>query len=397
LTIHAAKDLIKEYRDGVWWVELAPVSDSRLVPQAVAQVFGLHESRGQSLTESLKSFFREKQALLILDNCEHVITACTQLAEDLLKHCARLRILATSREALGITGETTLQVPTLSFPLLAHLSQLQELREFESIQLFAERAAAILPELALTQQNAFAMTQICQRLDGIPLAIELAAARVRIFTLEEIAARLDDRFSLLTQGSRTALPRHQTLRALIEWSHDLLSEPERILWRRLSVFIGGWTLNAAEWVCADDVLQQAQIWQLLSHLVDKSLVVVDEQNGATRYRMLETLRQYAYEKLQASSENARIRGRHLDYFLDLAENATARLLTVEQKKWLAELDVEYGNLRSALAWAIDADIPGASRLGVALGQYWEIRGYIGEGRSTFEQILEHPVPKELRS
>jgi predicted ATPase/DNA-binding SARP family transcriptional activator len=399
LAIQAAKDLIKSYKDGVWWVELAPLIDEALVPQAVAQVLGVREAPGQPLTESVKNFLREKQLLLVLDNCEHLIAACAQLADELLTQCADLRILMTSRETLGIMGETTLQVPALSFPVLAHLSQVQNLKEFESIQLFVTRAAAARPDLALTPQNAFTVTQICHRLDGIPLALELAAARVKVLSLEEIAARLDDRFTLLTQGNRTALPRHQTLSALIDWSHDLLSEPERVLWRRLSVFIGGWTLNAAESVCVGEGLNPGHVLELLSHLVDKSLAIFDQQNGAARYRMLETIRQYGQEKLQAAGERNQMRARHLEFFLQLAEQAEPKLLTAKQKKVFAELDAEYGNLRSALEWAMETNAVKALRLAVALGQFWEVRGYIGEGRLAIEQALGQApnAPKQVRA
>ncbi|HLO33261.1 MAG TPA: tetratricopeptide repeat protein, partial [Anaerolineales bacterium] len=262
-----------------------------------------------------------------------------------------------------------------------------------------QRAAAIDPELALTQENVLAVTQICHRLDGIPLAIELAAARIKIFSLEEIAARLGDRFTLLTKGSRTALPRHQTLRALIEWSDDLLSESERVLWRRLSVFIGGCTLEAAISVCADELLEREQILGLLSQLVDKSIVMVEEQGGTTRYRMLETIRQYAQEKLQRSGENDEVRRHCLVFFLAFADQATAQLLTVEQKKWFTELDSEYGNLRSALEWSIKNDPVHALRLAAALGQYWEVRGYISEGRTALERALQQAqdAPKAVRA
>jgi predicted ATPase/DNA-binding SARP family transcriptional activator len=398
LAIQAANRLISKFKDGVWWVELAPLIDETLVPQAVARVLGVRQSPGQPLTESVKSFLREKQVLLVLDNCEHLIAACAQLADDLLTHCVELRILTTSRETLDTMGETTLRVPVLSVPALAHLSQIQNLKEFESIQLFVERAAASRPGLVLTQQNAFTVTQICRRLDGIPLALELAA-RVTVLSLEEIAARLDDRFTLLTHGNRTALPRHQTLRALIDWSHDLLPEPERVLWRRLSVFIGGWTLNAAGSVCGGDDMNPGQIMELLSRLVDKSLVIVEERDGTTRYRMLETIRQYGQEKLQAAGENRKIRTRHLAYCLELAEQAEPELLTAKQKKVFAELDADYGNLRSALDWATETDAAEALRLAVALGQFWEVRGYVGEGRLAIEQALQQApdAPKRVRA
>ena len=399
LAIQLANDLVTAYKDGVWWVELAPVKDGRFVVQAVAQVLGVQESRVHSLTDSLNRFLREKQALIILDNCEHVIESSAQLATDLLSHCAHLQILTTSRESLAITGETTFRVPVLTFPVLEHLPRLQNLSEFESIQLFVERAVAVHPELALTPENAFAVTQICHRLDGIPLAIELAAARIKVFSLEEIAARLNDRFSLLTHGSRTALPRHQTLRALVEWSYDLLPESERILWRRLSVFIGGWTLEAAESICSDAVLQKSHILELLSHLVDKSLVIVDPQNGSTRYQMLETIRQYGQEIVESSGEHSAIRRKHLVYFLELAETAELNLLTIQQKMWFAKLDLEYGNMRAAFEWAMDADITNALRLAAALSQYWEVRGFISEGRTALERALQPTpdVPNELRA
>jgi predicted ATPase/DNA-binding SARP family transcriptional activator len=399
LAMRVAKDLTRSYEDGVWWVELEAVIDSTLVPQAVAQALGVRESPGQSLTESVKNFLREKELLLVLDNCEHLIAACAQLANDLLSQCANLRILTTGREALGILGEMTLQVPALSFPVLSNLSQIQNLKEFESIQLFVERAAAARPDLALTQQNAFTVTQICLRLDGIPLALELAAARVKVLSLEEIATRLDDRFTFLTQGNRAALPRHQTLRALIDWSYDLLSEPERVLWRRLSVFVGGWTLNTAESVCTGDGLNPEQVLELLSQLVEKSLVIVEERDKTSRYRMLETIRQYGREKLEGAGENKKIRTRHLEFFLQLAEQAEPQLLTAEQKTVFAGLDAEYGNLRSAFEWATETDAVRALRLAAALGQFWEVRGYIGEGRSAIEQALVHAsdAPKQLRA
>ncbi|HXQ35301.1 MAG TPA: BTAD domain-containing putative transcriptional regulator, partial [Anaerolineales bacterium] len=317
LAIQAAKDLATSYKDGVCWVELAPLIDEALVPQAVVQVLGIRESPDRPPIESLKNFLREKQLLLILDNCEHLIAACAQLVHHLLTYCENLRILTTSREALGITGETTMHVPALSFPALSNLSQLHNLREFESVQLFAERAAAVHPELALTQVNAFMVTQICYRLDGIPLALELAAARAKILSLEEIAKRLDDRFTLLIQGSRTALPRHQTLRATIDWSYDLLSEPERLLFSRLSIFAGGFTLDGAEEVASGGVVSKTQVIDLLGLLINKSLIFMqarsEEDQFETRYGMLETIREYAREKLNESGETERLRQFHRDF------------------------------------------------------------------------------------
>ena len=392
LAIQAAKNLTRVYKDGIWWVELAPVIDSRLVPQAVAQVLGVRESPGQPLTETLKNFLREKQLLLILDNCEHLITASAQLADDLLIYCENLKILTTSREALGITGETTMHVPVLSFPVLAHLSQLQNLKEFESVQLFAERAAAVQPELALTQENAFMVTQICHRLDGIPLALELAAARVKILSLEEIAKRLDDRFTLLTQGSRTALPRHQTLRAAIDWSHDLLTDPERTLFWRLSVFAGEFTFPAMESVAVGGDVAKSQVIDLLGQLIDKSLITVkagsEDSGHETRYGMLETIREYAREKLVESGELEKLRQRHRDYFIALAERAEPKLKSGEQFEWLDRLELEHDNLRAAWDCAIESDADLALSLAWALLDFWLMRGNPSEGREWSAKLLE---------
>jgi predicted ATPase/DNA-binding SARP family transcriptional activator len=396
LAIRAAKDLIRSYKDGVWWVELAPLIDETLVPQAVARVLGVREFPGQPLTESVKNFLREKQLLLVLDNCEHLIAACAQLAHDLLTHCADLRILTTSREALGMMGETTFHVPALSFPVLAHLSQIQNLKEFESIQLFVERAAAVRPDLALTQQNAFTVTQICHRLDGIPLAVELAAARSKILSLKEIAARLDDRFNLLTQGSRTAMPRHQTLRATIDWSYDLLSQKERVLFRRLAVFAGGWTLEEAETICSGDDLKVNEMLDLLTQLVDKSLVIVQDWGGDVRYQMLETIRQYAWEKLAEGGETESLRGRHASFFMQLAELAGPELRRPNQRLWFERLDMEIGNFRSALSWSLENNVEAGALLAGNLLWFWHTRCYSSEGRSWCARLLTTGIPPQGR-
>ena len=351
LAIQAALDLKMLYQDGISLVELGPLTDSELVPQAVAHALGVRESSSRTLSESLKDSLRERHVLLILDNCEHLISACARLAFDLLSHCPNLKILTTSREALDILGETTLRVPALSFPVPEHVAQLQKFQEFESIQLFTERAAAVRPDLALTRENASAIAQICHRLDGIPLALELAAARMKTLTPGEIASRLDDRLHLLTQGSRVALPRHQTLRATIDWSYELLSEPERILLRRLSVFAGGFQLDAAETVAAGREIDASQILDLLESLMNKSLVTVQEAGeGETRYGMLETLREYAREKLIEAVEEAEAGRRHLDFFAAFAERAQSGIYSTEQASWFRRLDREVDNLRVALNW-----------------------------------------------
>jgi predicted ATPase/class 3 adenylate cyclase len=333
LALQVAADLLEEFPEGVWLVELAPLADPGLVPQAVASVLGLREEPGRSLTATLTDALRARSLLLVLDNCEHLLSACAQLVESLLHACPQLRVLASSREGLGIGGEQTYPVPSLSLPDPQRLPALDELQEYEAVRLFAERAGLSQPRFAVTAANAPSVVQVCRRLDGIPLAIELAAARMKALPVEKIAERLDDCFRLLTGGSRTALPRQQTLRALIDWSYNLLSEPERTLLRRVSVFAGGWTLEAAEAVCAGEAecagappgpLPGIKAWEvidLLTSLVEKSLVMYEEQGGEARYRLLETVRQYARDRLLETGEAAAVRGRHRDWCLALAERA----------------------------------------------------------------------------
>ena len=324
LALAVASDLVPVYHDGVVLVELAALADPILVPQAVAAALGVHEEPQRPLIATLIDTLRPKQLLLVLDNCEHLIDACARLAATLLGACPRLRLLATSRESLGVAGETGWLVPSLSLPAAQPLADanadlISTLMASEAVGLFVERAAAALPTFALTTDNALAVAQVCRRLDGIPLAIELAAARVKVLTVAQIAARLGDCFRLLSAGSRTALPRQQTLRAAIDWSYDLLAKPERALFRRLAVFAGGWTLEAAEAVCADAALPNrildSDVLELLAHLVDKSLVVVDTPpSGDARYRLLETMRQYSQEKLHDSAEAASIHQQHVALF-----------------------------------------------------------------------------------
>ena len=329
LAIRAAADATKGYRDGVCWVDLAALADPNLLPQEIAQALHVREAATAPLVETLIAHLKSKQLLLVLDNCEHLIEACARIAEQLLGACPNVHVMATSIEGLGLFNETVWQVPSLPLPPNRASTPLQELRQVESIRLFDERAAHASAGFAMDEGNAADVAQICQRLEGIPLAIELAAARIKVLSVQEIAARLDDRFSLLTAGSRTAIPRHQTLRATIDWSHDLLSEPERILFRRLSVFAGGFTLEAAEAICSDG-MAAGDILDLLGRLVGKSLVVVDApEDGETRYRLLETIRQYALEKLLAAGEAAETRQRHGDFYLQLAEESELKIYSLE--------------------------------------------------------------------
>ena len=348
LALHVAAEVLTAFPDGVWLIELAPVSDPNLVAYALAGVLELRGAPGMPVLDLVASYLRSRRLLLILDNCEHLIDACARLAEHLLRTCPSLTILASSREALGIAGEVSYRVPSLSLPVLEDAS-LDKVACAEAVQLYTERAAAANPRFALTPANASSVAQICQRLDGIPLALELAAARSKLFSAEQIATRLDDRFRLLTGGSRTAVPRQQTLRAMIDWSYELLSEPERALLRRLSVFAGGWTFEAADAVCADlDVLS------LLEQLVNKSMVGMDEIHGQARYHMLETIRQYAREKLLEAGEGAAVRDRHFEYYLKLSEEAEPGLRGDQAFEWLDRLARDLDNFRAAVEWAQEA-------------------------------------------
>ena len=389
LAIQVAAEVLEEFPNGAWLVELAALSDPSIVPKAVASAIGVPEQPGRSLTETLADALRSKSALVILDNCEHLVAACAHLTDALLRACRNVRILATSREPLGVTGETTWRVPSLSVPDPQRLPPLDGFQEYEAMRLFLDRAVTSEPQFALTSSNAPAVALVCHRLDGIPLAIELAAARVKVLAVEQIAARLNDRFRLLTGGSRTALPRQQTLRAAMDWSHDLLVEKERILFRRLSVFAGGWTLEAAEAVCSGKRLKAHEVLDLLTQLVDKSLVVVEQQHGEARYLLRETVRQYALDRLLESREVTAVRQRHRDWYLALAERAAAELRGPRQGLYLKRLEAEHDNLRAGLEWSVmEADEAEAGlRLAGALQWFWDIRAHFSEGRKWLEGTL----------
>jgi len=388
LALQVGAELLELFPDGVWLVELASLSDPMLVPQTVAAVLGIRESAGRPILTLLTDYLRNKELLLILDNCEHLLSSSAQLVTTLLQTCPYLCILATSREALNIPGEFSFRVPSLSIPEARQLPSLAALTQYESVQLFVERAEIMQPGFALTDTNAPAVAQICQRLDGIPLAIELAVARVKVMPLEQVTARLDNRFRLLTGGSRTALPRHQTLRALIDWSYDLLSEAERTLLRRLSVFAGGCTLEAAEAICAGEGLERDEILDLLTQLVNKSLVISDHESEAeARYRLLETIRQYGRERLVEVGGGEKVRDRHLMYYLKFAERTEPELRGPHQIAWLDRLEKEVDNLRAALEWALDVNVDAGLRMASALLWFWHIRSHKSEGIDWLERAL----------
>jgi predicted ATPase/class 3 adenylate cyclase len=382
LALQLAEELLPAYADGVWFVELAPLTDASLIPQTIASIFELRELPNLQILNIITDYLRAKQLLLILDNCEHLVVACAKLTDHLLHSCPQLKVIATSREALDIGGETVYQVPSLSLPVQALVTR-EAVMGFESVQLFVDRASAVNSKFNLTEENASDVAQICRRLDGIPLALELAAARSSVFSPADIASRLDDRFRLLTGGSRTALERHQTLRALIDWSYNLLSSEEQTLLRQLSVFAGGWTFEAAEAVCPD-----LDVFDLLPHLVDKSLVMVaDAQGNSTRYNLLETIRQYARDKQLEAGEAEQTHNRHLDFFLKFAEIAEPYMGGPGELEWGILLDAEYDNLRSALEWGLEQNVEKALRLGSAVPLFWIKRGYEGEGRRLLMEAL----------
>ncbi len=403
LALQVGQELLSHYPQGVWLVELGPVADPALVAQAVAAALDLHEDPCCSWLTTIVNHLRTKKALLILDNCEHLIGASAQLAESLLQACADLRILATSREALGVAGETVLRVSSLSTPDSRRPLSIAALAQYEAVRLFVDRTAAVFPAFTVTGENAPAIAQVCHRLDGIPLAIELAAARISVLTVEQIAARLTDVFRLLTGGSRTALPRQQTLRATIDWSYNLLSPRERALLCRLSVFAGGWTLEAAEAVCADPAeeapdpasssvpIELPDVLDLLTQLINKSLVIAEREAGQeARYRLLETIRQYAREKLCDECEGETAWNRHLAYFVSLAERAESEQDGPRQLEWLKRLEKEADNIHSALEWSLESDVEAGLRLVSAVRVYYQVRGYISELAEMLRQLLQQP-------
>jgi predicted ATPase/class 3 adenylate cyclase len=375
LSLQVAEERFSEFKDGVWLIELAQLTDSTYVLSTLASTFHLHELHSVRLIDTITDYLRGKQLLLILDNCEHLIETCARLAEHFLLACPKLKIIASSREALGIPGETLYRVPSLSLPSAAEDgSRSESLMRYEATRLFVERASKANPQFALTNDNAPHVTQICERLDGIPLAIELAAARVKLFTPQQIAERLGDRFRLLTGGSRTALPRQQTLRALIDWSYLTLNEMEQGVLRSLAVFSGGWTFDAAEAVAGESAAMDG-----LTGLVNKSLVNVEEKEGESRYRYLETLRQYAMEKLLESGEAVNARNRHLAHFLAYARRAQEHFGTPQRRLWLNRLELEHDNIRSALGWALESDPEAALQIVCLLPIFWQSRSYQTEG------------------
>lgn len=390
LALEVARSLVGAYPDGVWLVELAPFCEQALVPKAVAEALGVPERPAEPLADTLAEALRGRRLLLVVDNCEHLLGATALLVDKLLDSCPRVRILVTGREALGVEGEARRPVPPLSMPEPQGTPPSEELERHESVRLFVERAGGRDPAFCLSQKNALAVAEICRRLEGIPLAIELAAAWVGTLSLGQISERLGGSLELLTRGGRTAMPRQRTLKKTLDWSHDLLSGPERIVFRRLSPFAGGWTLGASEAVASDGGVAEGEVLGLLYGLAEKSLVVAEAigEGDSVRYRLLEPVRQYAREKLEASGEADAVGRRHAAFFLALAEEAEPELKGgARQWAWLERLEADHDNLRAAISWSLNDEPERALRLAAALARFWEIRSYVSEGRGWLEAVL----------
>jgi predicted ATPase/DNA-binding CsgD family transcriptional regulator len=402
LALQVAREAVSAYADGAWLVELAALTNPELLPQTIATVLGVREEAGRSWRQSLIDHLRTRQVLLLVDNCEHLVDACAQLCAALLTDCLEIRLLTTSREVLRVPGEAVWLVPPLSLPEPQPWRSPDTEREAflayersEAVQLFTARAAAASAAFTLTVQNASWVADICRRLDGMPLAIELAAARTRAFSVRQIAERLDDRFRLLSSGPRTVAPRHQTLEATLDWSYDLLPASEQNLLRCLAVFVGGWTLEDAEGVCAEAV-KPAEVLPALANLVDKSLVVVEQSAGETRYLYLETIRTYAQLKLEQAGEAVQSRDRHLDFFVRWAEAGAIQLAGSEQPLWITRFAAKHDNLRSALEWSQKnaGKSEAGLRLAAACGHFWRLRSLLSEGRSRLTAALAQPDAQE---
>jgi predicted ATPase/class 3 adenylate cyclase/DNA-binding CsgD family transcriptional regulator len=402
LAAQTAADALDRFPDGTWWVELAPLSDPQAIGPTLGEALAVKPLAGQSSLEAVVAHLVGARALVVFDNCEHLLDASAETTEALLRGCPEVVVLATSRAPLAVEGETHWRVPSLSLPVETTPEQIEAVAQSDAVRLFIERALKVRPNFRVDADNAPAIAQICHDLDGIPLAIELAAARVRVLGVEQIAAGLSDRFRLLTGGARSAMPRQQTLRASVDWSHELLDHDEQLLLRRLAVFAGGWTLDAAEEVCADDALDRLAILDLLTSLLDKSLVIADEHGRDVRYRLLETVRQYALDRLAQAGDTATLRERHCDFFLGRAERTAPHLEGAEQRLWLDALDFDGANLAAALDHAVEHDDDGtrALRLCVALTVWWKLRGRFALADSAYVRALnaavDEPCPLRAR-
>jgi predicted ATPase len=388
LAIEVASRLIDAFPDGVWLVELAALSDPRLVPQTVAQALGVKEQPTRPVIETLGDYLASKRLLLVLDNVEHLLEGCARFVDELIRRSPDISVVVTSRERLGMTGELTYRVPSLTVPETIDTLTPETALRYEGVRLFVERAKLVRPDFDLTVENTSSVASICSRLDGMPLAIELASARLRSMSVDELSERLDQRLALLTDGSRAALPRHRTLRSMLDWSYDLLTEREQAMLRRVSVFAGGWTLTAAEHVCTDDGIDKSDTIALLTSLTDKNLLITEEHEGATRYRMLETIRQYALNRLGDTDEETQWRNRQLAWVLALAEESFQALLGPQQGLWIDRIATEIDNFRTALTWGTEQKHPDTLRLAPGLARWWVRRSSLSEARQSLTRLLD---------
>jgi non-specific serine/threonine protein kinase len=392
LAIQVANSMSESFADGAWLVDLSSVHEPQLVTQLVSLALGLHPLADQSLLELLQNYLRSRQLLLIMDNCEHLLDNCALLAHQLITTSSDLRILATSREPLVITGETVFPITGLAWPSTNKdlENDPEELMHYDAVRLFIERARTISPNFKLTHENSQSIVEICQRLDGLPLALELASTRVNVLTVQEITSRLNDRFELLVSNQRESIEmRHHTLRSAIDWSYTLLSVEEQILLRRLAIFEAGCTLDTVEAICTGRGFSAESTLEQISSLVKKSFVVAETLDSVqARYRLLETIREYSLEKLETAGEINWLSNRHLDLFLTRAEEAAPKLTETYQQLWLNWLEGEHNNLRTALAWSLESSrIEEGLRIAIALIRFWEIRGYVQEGLTWFQRLL----------
>ena len=389
LALQVGAELLDSYPDGVWLLEQAPISDGTLIPSALASIFQVREAEHRSITDALVHALKPRHTLIIFDNCEHVVEGAARLIDTILRNCPHIRIIATTRQGLGIAGEAVHRVASLAVPTPSPSLTAEEAMRHGAVALFVERAIAATETFRLTDQNAYVVARLCQRLDGIALAIELAAPRLKALSVEQLEAKLSERFRILTGGSRTALPRQQTMRALVDWSYELLTDDEKRLFRRLAVFGGGWTLDAATAICSDDTIEDWTILDLLQSLVDKSMVVAELSGSEQRYRLLESTRQYAHELLEKSGELEPMHTRHAGYFLDYVRQAYDRYWTTPTKAWIALLQPENDNLRGALDWALGEkrDVELGAALAGFLYRYWFLTAFEAEGRARIEGAI----------
>jgi predicted ATPase len=390
LAIEVASRLVDAFPGGVWLVELAALSDPRLVPQAAAQALQVTEHSTRPITDTLSEYLASKKLLLVLDNAEHLLKGCAHLVDEIVRRCPDIAVLVTSRERLGITGELTYRVPSLTVPGTNETLTPETISPYEGVRLFVDRARLVRPGFDLTAENVPSVASICARLDGMPLAIELAAPRLRSMSVEELSQRLVQRFALLTDGSPTALPRHRTLRSMIDWSYDLLTDVEQTMLRRVSVFAGGWTLATAEDACSGDGVERSNTIDLLASLADKNLIGIEEHDGTTRYRMLETIRQYALDRLREAGEEAQWRNRHFQCLLAFADASVEPMRGPQQRQWFDRIESEHDNFRAALAWAIEQRLPDALRMAPEHFLSW-IRGIhvpVRVARELFSRLLD---------